>query len=478
MVLGFVTLLGVAATAATVLARNLNYTDWVAHTYRVDTAIADFRALDERIETARRGYLLSHDERFAAGVNQLKAQIGAQVDFLQKLTVDNPRQQANLVALRQEVAEQFKAIDVSIAFARGGADDSSQFFNDTGVASTRVIRSRADAMEIEEKRLLQARNAERLSSVRWLVTISIIAGLLLLFVAAGSIFVILRYTRDLGVSRAELRRLNVGLEDEVATRTAELQRANDEIQRFAYIVSHDLRAPLVNIMGFTSELEAAAKPLSSLLERAEAEAPAIVAEDARTAVTVDLPESIGFIRASTKKMDRLINAILQLSRQGRRVLAPEAVDMGALLSGVAATLQHRSNELGAEIVLSPNLPTVFSDRLALEQIFSNLIENALKYLKPGRPGRVDVSGDLRGGRVVFDVKDNGRGIDPKDHERVFELFRRAGTQDQPGEGIGLAHVRALAYRLGGTVNVESALDQGATFRVSLPLRLTSSEPSR
>ena len=110
-----------------------------------------------------------------------------------------------------------------------------------------------------------------------------------------------------------------GLEGAVRDRTAELTRANAEIQRFAYIVSHDLRSPLVNVMGFTAELEAAAKPLAALLERAEAEAPGIVTEDARAAVRADLPESIGFIRTSTQKMDRLIAAILQLSRQGRRV---------------------------------------------------------------------------------------------------------------------------------------------------------------
>jgi signal transduction histidine kinase len=475
VVLGFVTLLGVAMAAATVLSRNLNYTDWVAHTYRVDTAIADFRTMDERIETARRGYLLSHDERFVAGVNQLKGQIEAQVGFLRQLTIDNPTQRDNIAVLEKRLAEQFQAIDISIAFSRSGADDASRFFSDTGVTSTRIIRAQADRMEIEEKRLLQLRNAERLRSVRWLITISIAAGLLLLFVGAGSIYVILRYTRALSASRHELRRVNAGLEDEVASRTAELQRANQEIQRFAYIVSHDLRAPLVNIMGFTAELEAAAKPLSGLLERAEAEAPAIVAEEARTAVNVDLPESIGFIRASTRKMDRLINAILQLSRQGRRVLTPERVDVSALLGNVIASLQHKSNELGAEIVVAQDLPAVVSDRLGLEQIFSNLMENALKYLKPGRAGRVEVSGHLQDGRVVYEVKDNGRGIDPKDHERVFELFRRAGAQDQPGEGIGLAHVRALAYRLGGWVTVESALDQGATFRVSLPPRLTSGE---
>jgi signal transduction histidine kinase len=105
----------------------------------------------------------------------------------------------------------------------------------------------------------------------------------------------------------------------------------------------------------------------------------------------------------------------------------------------------------------------------MEQIFSNLIENAVKYLQPGRAGEVTLRGRKEDDRILYEVADNGRGIDPRDHERIFDLFRRSGTQDQPGEGIGLAHVRALAYRLGGFIDVKSELGQGATFLVSLPV---------
>jgi signal transduction histidine kinase len=118
------------------------------------------------------------------------------------------------------------------------------------------------------------------------------------------------------------------------------------------------------------------------------------------------------------------------------------------------------------------IPGIVTDRLALEQILSNLIENATKYLQPGRPGEIVVKGHTERGRVILSVVDNGRGIDPRDHQRVFDLFRRSGAQDQPGEGIGLAHVRALAYRLGGTIDVQSTLGDGATFRLNLPTHVT------
>ena len=194
-------------------------------------------------------------------------------------------------------------------------------------------------------------------------------------------------------------------------------------------------------------------------------------------VEEDLPEAIGFIRKSTQKMDRLINAILKLSREGRRNLTLERLDMDALAGSVASTLYQLAEGRQASITVEPGIPEIVADRVMVEQVLSNLVENAVKYLKPGRPGRVVVRGRAAGGRILLEVEDNGRGVDPKDHERIFDLFRRSGAQDQPGEGIGLAHVRALVYRMGGVISCVSQLDQGATFRVSLPRQPAPGEGS-
>jgi signal transduction histidine kinase len=167
-------------------------------------------------------------------------------------------------------------------------------------------------------------------------------------------------------------------------------------------------------------------------------------------------------------MDRLINAILKLSREGRRVLTPEPVDMAALVAGIVASVRHQTTDAGAEIIVQDKLPGLFSDRLVLEQIFGNLIDNAVKYLDPSRPGRIQISARSEAGRLIYEVSDNGRGIDARDHERIFELFRRSGIQDRPGEGIGLAHVRALTRRLGGLIAVRSEFGRGTTFEINLP----------
>ena len=166
-------------------------------------------------------------------------------------------------------------------------------------------------------------------------------------------------------------------------------------------------------------------------------------------------------------MDRLISAILTLSREGRRHFRPEAIDLTALLQTIVGGVAHRAHKADATIHIE-ELPALVSDRIAVEQIFSNLIENAVKYLRPGVAGEIRVSGEHIGERTIVKIADNGRGIDEKDTERVFELFRRAGPQDQPGEGIGLAHVRALVRRLGGRITLESRLDGGSVFTVDLP----------
>lgn len=462
--LGFLLLVGAASATGMLVMRNLEHTRWVNQAYQVDRALADFRVLNERLESTRRGYIMSGDPSFQQIFDATLVQHGPAIRRLEELTRADRAQAARadqLIAMARRHAS-----ILSRSMATG--EVSTPYATDEGVILTRAIRRLAQAMQDQEAELLARREATREGTVRELLILMAAAGVVLAVVGVGSVATIFTYTRDLTRSRNELRLLNESLEETVDERTRDLQRANEEIQRFAYIVSHDLRSPLVNVMGFTSELEAATKPLTVLVDRAEAEAPQLVTADARHAVRSDLPEAIGFIRSSTQKMDRLINAILRLSREGRRVLTPEPVDMTRLFSGIADSLRHRTDELGARIEIEGPLPSVVSDRVALEQIFSNLVENGLKYLKPGRPGHIRIRGETRGGRLVFEVADNGRGIDPRDHERIFDLFRRSGAQDQPGEGIGLAHVRALAYRLGGVVSVESALDQGSTFRVSLP----------
>ena len=480
MILGFLALIGAVVAAAWVNARSRAHGEWVIHTYEVENTILDTRRLIEEGETTRRGYLLAPDfPQFLSAYRNASAALPNRLRRLATLTRDNPQQRAMNARLRREIEQIGRNRETSIALLADGqrARALASFRSELEARQMRRVRGVMDSMIAEERRLLVLRDRELADSVRLFYVVLTLAGVLLAVVALVSLLTVLSYTRDLARSRRALQSLNESLESQVAVRTADLTRANDEIQRFAYIVSHDLRSPLVNVMGFTAELETAAATMRDLVDRAEKDAPDLVTDEIRFAAREDLPEAIGFIRTSTGKMDRLINAILQLSRQGRRVLSPEPIDVAAMVDAIGETLAHRLQEANATLVAERPLPVIVTDRFSIDQILSNLVENAVKYLRPGVPGRIVVRGRRSGARAVIEVADNGRGIDPRDHQRVFDLFRRSGIQDVQGEGIGLATVRALVFRLGGTIEVDSVLGEGATFRLSLPLTLETRDKS-
>ena len=262
---------------------------------------------------------------------------------------------------------------------------------------------------------------------------------------------------------AEQKKLDQRLRDQSVL----LSEANEEIQRFVYIVSHDLRSPLVNIMGFASEIDAWRKQIFERLEALRAELGGEPDSDGDRVLRNDIEEALSFIKSSVAKMDRLIGALLKLSREGQRQFQPQYVDMSQLLRSTLEALAHQARDANAKISIG-ELPTITSDRLALEQVFSNLMDNAVKYLRADVPGSIEVRGSESDRAVTYEVRDNGRGIDARDRDRIFDLFRRSGIQDRPGDGIGLAHARTLVRRLGGSINVESEPNRGTVFKVTLP----------
>jgi len=475
--LGFLALLATGLAAYHSVQENQFHSSRANHALLVERAITDFLAAMDRAEAGRRGYLLTGVAAHAETYHDARKHLFPLLARVRDLTRDNPQEQANVARLIALTQSDLPFMDQSIALVRSGQRDEGVrlFRNSVGRRAITVLRAQAAVMIDEENRLLAIRDAATSESIRLFYATVAAAGTILVLVGVGSIWVILGYTRSLAASRDALRLLNADLEGAVRERTADLQRANDEIQRFAYIVSHDLRSPLVNVMGFTAELEGATRKLRTMMDRVDQETPGLVDEDARIAAREDLPEAIRFIRTSTEKMDRLINAILRLSREGRRQITPETLDMNALLLSIGDAHRHQLDEKEIDFSIASKLPTIIGDRLAIEQILSNLVENAIKYMAPGRRGRIEIRGRIENQRAIFEIADNGRGIDPRDHERIFDLFRRAGVQDQLGEGIGLAHTRALAYRLGGTISVDSELGRGATFRINLPLACTAEQ---
>jgi PAS domain S-box-containing protein len=273
-------------------------------------------------------------------------------------------------------------------------------------------------------------------------------------------------------AEAEVRRLNAELEDRVRARTADLAAANHDLaaknaenEMFVYSVSHDLRSPLVNLQGFSRELGKACDALRALM--ADDRTPAAVRDPATALLTGKMSKALGFIESAVLRLSSIIDALLRLSRAGREEYRWQAVDVGQAVNRVIDSLQTTINETGAVVRVGP-LPKAWGDPTALEQVFANLIGNALAYLAPERPGVIEVGGEAKPDGAHYYVRDNGRGIKPEHHQKVFRVFQRVHPGVGSGEGMGLAIVARVVERHRGKVWVESEEGAGSTFHVVLP----------
>ncbi|HJT76050.1 MAG TPA: CHASE3 domain-containing protein [Gemmataceae bacterium] len=297
-----------------------------------------------------------------------------------------------------------------------------------------------------------------------------------------------KLTRDLTErKRAEdaVRQFNEDLERRVAERTADLAEANRDLaqknqenEMFVYSVSHDLRSPLVNLQGFSKELSLVAADLRAIL--ADGHLPAGVQKRGLELVDRDMAESIRFIQTAVSRLSNIIDALLRLSRAGRVEYQEQPVDVAALVCRIVASMQGTAGERGAT-ARAHDLPPAWGDPTALEQVFANLIGNALNYLDPRRPGLIEVgsagtgSGD---GLQTYYVKDNGLGIPEPYQHKVFQAFQRVHPEVARGEGMGLAIVRRVVERHRGRVWLESRPGEGSTFFVALPALPGDGPPGR
>lgn len=242
----------------------------------------------------------------------------------------------------------------------------------------------------------------------------------------------------------------------------------EELRQFSYIISHDLRAPLINLKGFSGEIRLALEEITPALGRCRDFLEATDRRGLDLAVNEDLPEALSFIESSVSRMEGMINAILRLSRAGRRPSAPEALNMAALTEEVLDCFAFQVQQSGITVRVG-DLPDVQADRMDMEQVLANLIGNAVQYLDPDRPGFIEIDGRVLFDEVRFKVRDNGIGMAPDLVERIFDLFYRIGERKTPGEGMGLAYVRAVVRRHGGRIWCESIPGSGSSFYFTIPL---------
>jgi PAS domain S-box-containing protein len=244
----------------------------------------------------------------------------------------------------------------------------------------------------------------------------------------------------------EIRILNQELEKRVIERTSQLRAANKELESFSYSVSHDLRAPLRAISGFSE----------------------IIARRHRASLNEEGQHYFNNIVRASERMGHLIDDLLNYSRIGRGAVRRELISLRDVLAPLKNEFSTRLKGINGTLDVADGLPVVLGDKTLLNQIFTNLLENALTYRKPDMPLRINVQWQPEGHAVVIRVSDNGIGIPMENHQKIFNIFQRLHSEDDyPGTGIGLATVKKSVELLRGDVWVESQAGEGSTFFVKL-----------
>ena len=409
--------------------------DWRQHTFQV---IAEIRGLLNALidaQTGERGYLVTGDARFLAPWRAGVAAVPAHLAALRTLTADNPRQQRRLAALAPEAQADLAALDAAIERRRRlGAVGVSLA---DSLESRRVmdeLRARIAELEGEESRLLGERDRALRASIRR-ADLSLlggaVAGIALLVAAFLALGREIRQRRD---AEEAQRRLNTRLE-----------AANGELEAFTYSVSHDLRAPLRAIDGFSHAL----------------------AEDAGERLLPGDRELLARVRAAAQRMAGLIDDLLRLSRISRTQLEPGAVDLSALAGAVVEELRRRDPERAAVVEIEPGVGGRGDERL-LRIVLDNLLGNAWKFSRGRSPARIAFGAENGRGEPVYVVRDNGAGFDMTYADKLFGAFQRLhSAREFEGTGVGLATVARVVHLHGGRVWAESAVGEGATFRFTL-----------
>ena len=431
---------------------------WVEHTWQVVVQIERIMSSAKDAETGNRGYLITGDPAYLAPYASAVEQLPKEIDTFKSLTIDNPGQRTRVGLMRAALDQRLGLLAQGIALRRSGQNNALQSLLSMGDGKEHMDRLRgiADDAEEEERRLLAVRTADAQNArrnTRW--TLLFASGLdLLLIVLMFRYFVRERKLRveservaeELTRSQAETERkteevvlLNQTLEERVRQRTAELETTNRELEAFSYSVSHDLRAPLRTIDGFSVALE----------------------EDYADAVDDVGRDYIARVRTGVQRMGQLIDALLQLSRITRAEIVREDVDLSALVSSVAETVREENPGRAMDIAIEAAL-TINADPKLLRVALENLFNNAAKFTSKKPETHIQFGWDPQ--QKAWFLRDNGAGFDMYYAEKLFNAFNRLhGDKDFKGSGIGLATVARVIRRHHGNIWADSTIDHGATF---------------
>lgn len=254
---------------------------------------------------------------------------------------------------------------------------------------------------------------------------------------------------------------------EIQKSNDEVIRTNRELENYMYVTSHDLRSPLVNIQGFSQRLSRQNLELNNLIGNCHIDPEK--SEKLKELSEKKIPDSLQYIQTNVAKMDKLIHNLLQISRTGRLAMNLQVIDMNRLLSSVISSFNYQLTDIKANVKIN-DLHVCNGDENQLNQLFSNLIGNSIKYRSPERLLKIEINSKLNFNKVLYTIHDNGIGIEPRHLERIWDVFYRVDASDpNAGDGIGLSLAKRIVEKHKGKIWVESVINEGSTFYIELPV---------
>ena len=263
----------------------------------------------------------------------------------------------------------------------------------------------------------------------------------------------------------EFNNLKNCYQNKLAKRQKELEEKNQELKDLLYITSHDLRSPLINVQGFSQEIKLFSQQGQELITKIDSETEAT--KELETILTKEIPEAVNYIKDSSEQMNTLLNGLLKLSRLKNSKLNWEKININQLLTEILSNFEYRLQQKEIEVEID-DLFDCQGDSLKLKRVFSNIIDNAIKYLPDNQEGIIKISSYKKEDKVVYTIKDNGSGIKKSEQKEIFSIFNRgSNNQDKTGSGMGLAIVKQIVDLHNGSIDLESELDKGAEFYITL-----------
>lgn len=441
--------IAIIITAAVAIASIVDFQgriERIGRTNMVISRITELSALMSEVQTATRGFVITGNERFVQPFDDADGLLPVRLKTLEQLIADDPQQKRSLVQLNA-------ALQHSLAFNRellrlrrsskDGAAAAALVATEEGERTMKSVRDQAAQMVLIEQQLLATRSADADTGIHRAKSLIMLGSVLGIGTSTGAFLLLLNENRRRRNAEFAVIKANATL----AQYANSLEATNQELESFSYSISHDLRIPLRAVSGYAYMLE----------------------EDYGDKVDDEGKRFLAVIRDNSRRMGALIDDLLAFSRFGRQSIQAVMVDMHALVEHAIEQVQRKEDTTNAQITIG-DLPQAYGDRALLQQVWLNLISNALKYSSTRSHPDITISGIVVVDEVRYTVKDNGVGFDMQYYNKLFGVFQRLHTDEAfHGTGVGLAIAHRIVTRHGGRIWGNSVLDHGATFSFSLPL---------